>query len=377
MTKTYLLLSCLLLLIFSGCGQAAKNTSGKEKTITYTNPLPIAFGDPYILAASDGKYYMYGTSGEKGFRVYSSENLSDWKNEGMVYEGATPESWTVDCFWAPEVYERNGKYYLWYSANWKNNPTNELEVFRIGVAVADKPTGPFKEMNGGPVFDPGYPVIDANLLFDDENNKVYLYYSRCCYKHPVESEIANWAKEKGWFNEIEESWVYGVELKPDYSGIIGEPVLLLRPPVKMDNPQTEWESRSVTSKEVNRRWTEGSFIFKEGDKYYMMYSANFFMGANYAVGYATSKHPLGPFEKSPDNPVLQKNIDSGGTVTGTGHNMVLTLTDKQMLCVYHGRTTETGNDRVVFMDKMEIRDGKLIVHGPITGTQKFTVTNHN
>lgn len=41
--------------------------------------------------------------------------------------------------------------------------------------------------------------------------------------------------------------MYGVEMKPDFSGIVGEPKLLLRPPVSMADPQTEWESRSVTA----------------------------------------------------------------------------------------------------------------------------------
>jgi len=40
------------------------------------------------------------------------------------------------------------------------------------------------------------------------------------------------------------------------------------------------------------------------------------------VGYATADHPLGPFTKADNNPVLQKNIEQGGEVTGTGHNMV-------------------------------------------------------
>jgi beta-xylosidase len=364
----FYLLACLFLIGCSG------NKKQETTQLTFQNPLPVAYGDPFVLKASDGKFYMYGTSGINGFKVYSSDNMSDWKDEGIIYEGATPDSWTVDCFWAPEVYERNGKYYLWYSANWKHNPTNEGENFRIGVAVSDKPTGPFKEMNGGPVFDPGYPVIDANLYFDDDNGKVYLYYSRCCYKHPVESEVADWAKEQGWYDEIEESWIYGVELKPDFSDIIGEPVLLLRPPVKMDDKQVEWESRSVTSHEVNRRWTEGSYIFKKGDTFYMMYSANFFGGANYAVGYATSKNPLGPFQKAENNPVIEKNVDKGGDVTGTGHNMVLTLDDGQMLCVYHARTQKTGDERVVFVDKMEIDDnGVLKVHGPNTDKQQLNV----
>lgn len=346
----------------------------QSKTTEILNPLPVKFGDPYIIKALDGKFYMYGTSpGFNHFRAYSSENLSEWIDEGIIYEGGTDESWTVDCFWAPEVYEIDGKYYLWYSANWKDNPTNELENFRIGVAVSQSPTGPFEELGDGPIYDPGYPIIDANLWFDD-NGKVYLYYSRCCYKHPVESEVADWAREKGWFDEIEESWIYGIEIKPDFTGVVGEPVLLLRPPVSMDDKQAEWESRSVTSNEVNRRWTEGSYIFKEGDLYYMMYSANFFGGENYAVGYATSKHPLGPFKKADDNPILEKNVASGGNVTGTGHNMVLTLDNGKKLCVYHARTSETGEDRVVFIDEMEVLDdGSLVVYGPTTELQTIEI----
>lgn len=363
-----LLFTAVIALFFCSCQQ------NRTKEVSFSNPHSVTFGDPYILAASDGKYYMYGTSGDKGFKAYSSDNLKDWKEEGMVYQGGTDDSWTVDCFWAPEVYERDGKYYLWYSANWKQNPTNEEENFRIGVAVADKPTGPFKEMNDGPVFDPGYPIIDANVLFDDATGKMYLYYSRCCYKHPVESEVATWAKEKGLYDEIEESWIYGVELKSDYSGIVGEPQVMLCPPTSMNDQQAEWESRSVTSQEANRRWTEGSFIFKKNGLYYMMYSANFFGGANYAVGYATSDNPLGPFTKSAYNPVLQKNVETGGEVTGTGHNMVLFLTDGQMLCVYHGRTQKTGEQRVVFIDRMEVQeDGRLVVHGPTTETQTLNI----
>ena len=129
------------------------------------------------------------------------------------------------------------------------------------------------------MFDPGYPVIDGNLI-DDEDGRTYLYYSRCCYKHPVESEIAEQAKKDGQFDEIEESWIYGIEVKPDLTEVIGEPVLLLRPPVKLDDTQSEWESRSVTSGEINRRWTEGPYTMKKGDTYYMMYSANYYKGKN-------------------------------------------------------------------------------------------------
>ncbi|WP_029905843.1 glycoside hydrolase family 43 protein [Prevotella sp. 10(H)] len=372
MKQTSVILSLFVFLFLLSCNtknkQSAESTSAEPAA--FQNPLPVAFGDPFILKASDGKYYMYGTDNVMdGYGVSISTDLVNWEDGGRIYRGNTPESWTVSNFWAPEVYEIDGKYYMLFSADWKHNPTNELENFRIGVAVSDSPTGPFKEMMDRPIFDPGYPVIDGNLLFED--GKVYLYYSRCCYKHPVESEISEWAKKQGWYDEIEESWIYGVEMKPDFSDIIGEPQLLLRPPVKMDDKQAEWESRSVTSHEVNRRWTEGSYIFKEGDTYYMMYSANYFGGKNYAVGYATSKSPLGPFTKADNNPVLQKNTEAGGVVTGTGHCMMFKNND-QMYCVYHGRTEATGEERLVFIDKMEILpDGKLVVHGPTTSPQSI------
>jgi beta-xylosidase len=369
---------------FSFC-TSCKETKQEDKnelakTETYSNPLPVEFGDPYVLNDGDGKYYMYGTGGgaKDGFATYSSNDLVDWEFEGQVYTGNKENSWAIGSFWAPEVYKFNDKYYMFFSAQWRDNPNNELENFKIGVAVADKPTGPFEDLQNEPLFDPGYPVIDANV-FQDDNGRFYLYYSRVAYKHPVESEISEWAREKGWFDEIEESWVYGIELEPDFSGVIGEPVLLLRPPKSMDDKNAEWESRSVTSKEVNRRWTEGSYTFKHQDTYYMMYSANYFGGENYAVGYATASSPLGPYAKADDNPILEKNTSKGGVVTGTGHNSLVFLADNTKIYgVYHGRTKATGDERVVFIDEMKILDnGKLIVEGPTTEPQPKPLTTIN
>ena len=86
--------------------------------------------------------------------------------------------------------------------------------------------------------------------------------------------------------------------------------------------------------------------------------------------YATSDSPLGPFRKADNNPVLQRNTASGGTVTGTGHNSVTRSKDgKHLYCVYHGRTEATGDERVVFIDEMTIRDGRLTVQGPTTREQ--------
>ena len=54
-----------------------------------------------------------------------------------------------------------------YSANWKDNPSNEEETFRLGVAVSEKPEGPFEDLSDAPIFDPGYPIIDANVYEEE------------------------------------------------------------------------------------------------------------------------------------------------------------------------------------------------------------------
>ena len=370
-SKTLLIaaLGCIALTL-SGCRPAEK---GRVES-TVTNPIPLKFGDPYLLHASDGRYYMYGTSMADGFEAFVSDDLLNWESCGRIYQGGGQEQWCVDCFWAPEVYERDGKYYLFFSANYRENPTNEGENFKIGVAVSDSPAGPFKDLMNRPVFNPEYPIIDANVYFDDEAGRCYLYFSRCCYKHSVESEIADSLRKAGSYPEIEESWVYGVELKPDFSGVIGEPQLLLAPPTRLDDVQAEWESRSATQGEANRRWTEGSYLIKEGQKYYIMYSANCYQGKNYAVGYATGDNPLGPFQKAQNNPVLQENVSRGGTVMGTGHNMVITMPDGNRYCVYHGRMSDNPDERVVLMDRMDIsQDGILTVDGPTTEPQTICV----
>ena len=326
------------------------------------NPLPVNMGDPFLLCPSSGGYYLYGTS-EKydGFITYRSSDLVSWEEIPPVFDTHQEKAWGTDCHWAPEVYERNGKFYLFYSANWKENPNGDKEIFRIGVAVSDSPEGPFINISDSPLFDPGFPVIDANVYFDDETGEAYLYFSRCCYKHPVESSLAERMRKEGVFENIEESWIYGIALNPDFSDTQGESVLLLRPEVDDSDPSAEWENRSVLSREINRRWSEGPFVFKQDGQYYMIYSANFFGGSHYAMGYAVSDNPLGPFVKSKDNPVLQGN----GIVTGTGHGMCTSLPGGKKVCVYHGRTEKTGHVRMVFIDEMHItKQGKLKINGP-------------
>ena len=119
-----------------------------QKTIR----LPFPAADPFILCAADGRYYLYCTSEDgSGFPIYTSEDLQLWERCGTAL-GKETSRWGVGCFWAPECYEIDGIYYLFYSADWKVNPTGALENFRIGVARASTPSGPFTDISDHPIF---------------------------------------------------------------------------------------------------------------------------------------------------------------------------------------------------------------------------------
>ena len=298
---------------------------------TYTNPLNIQkIGDPYVLKALDGRYYCYPTSdGKAGFKVWRSDNLVDWTDLGHIYK-ATDKSWGHNRFWAPEVVIFEGRYYMYYTAGWKEN--NSL---RIGVAVSDKPEGPFEDVYDRPMFDFGYAVLDANILFDDDGKK-YMYYSMDCSENMRDG--------------VPESHIYGIELSGDILSVKGEPVLLAM-------PEQAWERKSK-----ERFWNEGPFVLKHNGLYYLMYSANCYADRTYGVGYALSDKPLGKFVKYEHNPVLS----SSDSVSGPGHHSVVSVGD-EMFMVYHTHTDPAagGGDRQVCIDRMGFdADGNIWVKGP-------------
>jgi GH43 family beta-xylosidase len=302
---------------------------------TYQNPLPIKnIGDPFVLRAPDGTYYCYATSARDGFKAWTSPDLVHWTEIGYVYKRRRG-SWGKSDFWAPEVVFHSDKYFMHYSARWGKNRS-----LRPGVAVADSPTGPFVDVFNRPMFDFGYAAIDGHVFFDEDGRK-YFYYSRDCSENVLDGR--------------HESHLYVAELDDDLTSFKGEPRLIT-------TPEQEWELRS------GRRgwsWNEGPFVLKHNDKYYLMYSANFFKSRNYSVGYALAESPMGPFVKAAHNPVL---FSTNAEMSGPGHNSVTTSPNgSELFIVYHIHTDpqHPGGDRQVCIDRMGFReDGSLYVSGP-------------
>ena len=299
-------------------------------------------GDPFVLYnAPEKKYYMYCT-GRGHYPCWSSEDFSSWTPLGDAYR-VTEKSFGTTCYWAPEVYAYRGAYYMVYSAAFQTPESISVNKLRhcIGLAKADTPAGPFVDVYDHPLFAPGYSVIDASLLFDDDG-RVYLLYSR--------DNCENYRGDK----RVSET--YGVELAADLSGAVGEPVLLA-------TPTSPWEllSGSVI-------WNEGPGAFKRNGIYYLLFTANYYASRHYAVGYATATSPLGPYTKAAENPIL---VGDGKSTAGTGHcNLTHSPDGTEDYIVYHTLTAvdqkvNPDADRTPCIDRLVFRpDGRLTVNGP-------------
>lgn len=163
----------VLALAAGACGEVTGTPSPRAGNIgiaaTTGNPmLPGDTPDPHI-AVLDGKYWLYPTGGGQ-FRAYSSFDLTNWVDEGVVLDLGPGVSWTDRNGWAPAIVFRNGKYYFYYSAN---GPAPDS---KIGVAVGNSPRGPFT--------DKGVPLVHSTstveaidpMVFVDDDGQAYLYY---------------------------------------------------------------------------------------------------------------------------------------------------------------------------------------------------------
>src|SRR3954462_15055648 len=151
-----------------------------------TNPLIMdQFTADPTARVFEGKIYVYPSHdineppGYKGrpnwfvmedYHVFSSENLTNWTDHGVIVtrsavDWADPNAYAM---WAPDCVFKDGKYYFYFPALAKSGG------FRIGVAIADRPAGPFKAQ---PTPIEGARGIDP-CVFIDKSGDAYLFYSQ-------------------------------------------------------------------------------------------------------------------------------------------------------------------------------------------------------
>jgi hypothetical protein len=272
-----------------------------------TNPLIMdQFTADPTARVFEGKVYVYPSHdikappGYKGkpnwfvmedYHVFSSENLTDWKDHGVILK-QTAVDWvdpSAYAMWAPDSVFKDGKYYFYFPAIAKSGG------FRIGAAIADKPYGPFKPM---PTYIEGVKGIDPAVLIDKDGS-AYLYYSL--------------------------DRIFVARLKPDMLEIDGEPVVFDNLPKK--------------------GLQEGPFVFERNGIYYLTYPhvAN----KTERLEYATSTSPMGPFKAAG---VILDEAESG---CWTVHHSILDYRGQWYL-FYHDKDLSPAFDknRAIRADKL-------------------------
>lgn len=303
-------------LLIAICGMANAQKSGSKKLSG--NPLfPGWYADPEGIIFGKN-YWIYPTySAPYGKQVFldafSSPNLTQWTKHSRIVDTSAIK-WAKYAMWAPAIVEKNKNYYLFFAAN---DIQSDNEYGGIGVAVADKPEGPFKDHLGKPLIDKFYngaQPIDQ-FVFKDKDGKYYIYYG-------------------GWRH------CNIAQLNDDFTGFI------------------PFEDGSTFKEVTPEKYVEGPFMFIRNGKYYFMWSEGGWTGPDYSVAYAIADSPFGPFKRI--DKILQQDAN---IANGAGHHSVIQVPGKdEWYIIYHRRPlTETdGNSRETCIEKMEFDANGLI-----------------
>lgn len=303
--------------IFPVSGEVLSRLREEEKELIASVPKPALdefAADPSIRAFGD-TYYIYPTSDRPNwntfeFAVWSSKNLVDWKKERVFMDLREEIDWADIRAWAPDCIERDGKYYFYFCGDGK-----------IGVAVADSPTGPFKDALGKPLLVREGKVntntIDPHAFIDDDG-QAYLYFGNGGNCHVF-------------------------KLKEDMIHLDGDPVEI---PL--------------------REFREGIVVFKRDGKYYFMWSIDDARSPNYRVGWAWADSPIGPVEyPEGDFIVLQKH----GNAVATAHHGVVNVpgTDRWFVAYHrHAVPGGSGYKREICLVEMKFdEEGRILPMDPL------------
>jgi beta-xylosidase len=286
------------------------------------NPLFVG-ADPDMVALC-GQWWVYPTNAvdpkdgfaANRFYAYQSTDLRHWTRSAPLLE-MVDVPWIASDgarnhgLWAPSLTAANGHYYLYYAVG-PQNPTPS----RLGVAVADRPDGPFRD-SGKPLLTGGngFEAIDPMVFVDPKSGIPYLYAGGSAG-----------------------ATLRVFEMKPNMTEIARE--------IPVETPP---------------KFTEGAFLHVRNGIYYLSYSHGHFDGPDYSVHYATASGPTGPWTYR--GAILQ----SDARHQGPGHHAFAENPQtKQWFIAYHRWERGPGagpyrGTRQVAIDAIHYaRDGRIL-----------------
>ncbi len=272
---------------------------------------PGYMADPFVLRTGSG-YVAYGTfppeasdraeGDRREFRVLTSPDLEHWTDHGGALDPLPREAGTD--YWAPEVAEVDGRFYLYYSVG------HGFHDHHLRVATADVATGPFVD-SGVDLTPDEIFAIDPHP-YQDADGTWYLYYA----------------------HDVLEGDRVGTMLAVDrlvtMTQVAGEPTTILR-------PDADWQiylrQREMYGEVWDWHTLEGPFVRRRGDRLYLFHSGGNWENETYGVAWAEADHPMGPWSPSPEPRRVLHTVEPWAI--GPGHNSVTTAPDGSDAIVYH------------------------------------------
>lgn len=321
MIKSFLYVSAVLLfLLGTGCNgskKASPTADVNEAEVFDIKVEDMVVRDPFIFVDRENKvYYLQVNGGNKTIKCYKSKDLKNWKQESVAYT-ADSLFWGQLDFWAPDMFEYKGKYYI--LATFSNEGIKRGTSF----LVADSPEGPYKPLNNNPITPADWTCLDATLYVDD-NNTPWLLYSR------------------EWI-EVVDGQVLIQQLSDDLTKTVGEPRLLFKA------SQAPWVAQ-IKGGNLDGFVTDAPVLYKASNGELLMIWSSFTKDSKYAIGVARSDNGQITGNWTLDAEPL--NTDNGG------HAMIFRDLDNQLRISYHAPNSHPSRPQI---KKLEDKNGQLII----------------
>lgn len=289
---------CASTLLAIACSNPPKEsqTSGEEppaKTFAHAPLVTERYTADPSAHVFEGRIYIYPSHdidagipsddlgshfGMRDYRVYSMEKPGTEVIDHGTALSVEDIPWATRQLWAPDAAEKEGKYYLYFPAK------DEADIFKIGVAIADNPAGPFTA-EPNPI--PGTYSIDP-AVFQDDDGAYYLYWGGIWG-----GQLQKYRNNR--FNSVGDGPTDGLPAddQPALSPIMAR--------LSEDMKQLAEEPREVHIVDKSgapilngdnaRRFFEAAWIHKHNGRYYLTYST----GDTHFIAYAVGDNPYGPF----------------------------------------------------------------------------------
>ncbi|ERM81480.1 alpha-N-arabinofuranosidase [Rhodonellum psychrophilum GCM71 = DSM 17998] len=357
--NTALLVMASTYMISCNSPQKTEVETVEEKVNPYLNSPLISHmytADP-SAHVFEGKIYIYPShdveSDVKEDDSGAHFNMRDFHVFSMDSPGATPLDhgraldvddvpWAKRQMWAPDAAEKDGKYYFYFPAKDKD------DIFRLGVAVGDRPEGPFKAqpepMKGSFSIDPA--------VFQD-GNEYYIYWGGIWG-----GQLQKWRTGKYLSTG---NLPYDDEPADDEPAISPVVAKLSADMLEFGEKPREikildQDGSPILAGDHERRFFEAAWVHKYNDKYYFSYST----GDTHNIAYATGDSPYGPFTYQG---VILKPVQGW-----TNHHSIVQFEGKWYIFYHDTELTDKTHLRNIKMTELTHNpDGTIQTISPLTG----------